>query len=156
MAKKRERAVENPLRTDLVDQVTAPPEDRKPITRPETAQTSPSAPKKPGPPPQKWTEAPKSGKTMRTIITADEVAGNDEFRAQLAGLVGCKVAESHITRALWSLARQAGENIDELKGSAPTLKRPSKGDIMGEAEFEDRLASLILKGLKRVKPAGRR
>lgn len=155
MAKKRERTVENPLRTDLVSQVTAPPEERKPFSQP-----GPSEPVTPpaisSPPPKKWKETTRGGKTMRTIITGEEVTGNDEFRAQLAGLVGCKVAESHITRALWSLARQAGDNIDELSGTAPTLKRPSKGDVIGEAEFEDRLASLILKALKRVKPAGRR
>ena len=145
MAKRRERPTENPLRSDMIASISGPvsvptavPVEKKggnyrtPVSKP-----------------QKWNQG--NAKPIKTKFSPLEAEANDEFTRGLKMMMGSKVTESHITRALWSLARMAGEELEAIADKAPRMKRPSHGDKIGTADYEDAIAKFILKALKRTK-----
>ena len=63
----------------------------------------------------------------------------------------CNVSISHLTRALWSLAQQTGEDFGGVAPRAPRLQRPPHGNPIATAEYEDELARFMLKALKQLR-----
>ena len=91
----------------------------------------------------------KLSKAKKVLFTVDEQKENDAVVAKLAAITGADTLTwSHIDRAFWSLLRQAHEHIDHHVKDAPKLVRPSNGNPIGLAEFEDRLASFLHRILK--------
>lgn len=154
MAKRRERPVENPLRRDLVASITG---KAATAVLPEKGDQGPqNNGTQPTRPPRKWSTPTV---TMKTRFVAAEAKDNAELAGWLGKLVrrpgdrGARqvVTESHITRALWSLARRASDEMESLGSKAPKLKRPPHGDSIATAEFEDAIADFILAALKRTR-----
>lgn len=180
MAKRREKPAQNPLRRDLVSSIAGPapqpqdsgggvavadPPPALPILpvpgpeeqiEPETSLVSERKPRRRRDPSKTWE---KSTKTMKTRFVPAEADQNAEFTALLSSRVRPRgsdvskqtVTESHITRALWSLARRAGDNLDEMDVKVPKLHRPPHGDKFAMAEFEDALADFLLAAFKKLR-----
>jgi len=154
MAKRRERPVENPLRRDLVASISG--RAAVAVLPPKDEQGREQKPDRVGRPPRKWSAATV---TMKTRFVEAEAKENAELARWLGKLVrrpgdrGARqvVTESHITRALWSLARRASDELEVLGSKAPKLKRPPHGDSIATAEFEDAIADFILAALKRTR-----
>lgn len=165
MAKRRETESVNPLRRDLVSSITRVsgggvatlPEDK--ASEESGTNETPSRTqrtKRSRRTPTKWSRATV---TMKTRFAALEMQENADFAKMLSKMVrrpsstGTRdvVTESHITRALWSLARRASDEMQAISPKAPNLKRPPHGDNIGTAEFEDAIADFILLALKRTK-----
>ena len=91
----------------------------------------------------------KLTKAKKVLFTVEEQKENDVVVAKLAAITGADTLTwSHIDRAFWSLLRQAHDHIDHHVKDAPKLVRPSNGNPIGLAEFEDRIASFLHRLLK--------
>jgi hypothetical protein len=91
----------------------------------------------------------KLSKAKKVLFTVEEQKENDAVVAKLAAITGADTLTwSHIDRAFWSLLRQAHDHVDRHVKDAPKLVRPSNGNPIGLAEFEDRLASFLHRLLK--------
>ena len=91
----------------------------------------------------------KLSKAKKVLFTVEEQKENDAVVAKLAAITGADTLTwSHIDRAFWSLLRQAHDHVDRHVKDAPKLVRPSNGNPIGLAEFEDRLASFLHRILK--------
>lgn len=141
MAKRRDRPVENPLLRDRVDaivgealRVPSPPIQAKP----EPVQgTSPK---------HKTIMPRKRGREevhVKTRCTREEAEAMERFTRTLSAYLKTTVKGSEVTRALWTLALRAEERIAEVAHKAPSMDRPSYGDRMGRAEFEDAIAEFL-------------
>lgn len=58
---------------------------------------------------------------------------------------------SEVTRALWTLAVRSDDGLEDLVGRAPTLDRPSYGNRLAMAEYEDAIAEFLLAALKNTR-----
>lgn len=87
---------------------------------------------------------------MKTRFGQSETEANAIFTGYLGEVMGSKVTESHVTRALWSLARRAEQEIEDLAAQAPQIPRPAHGDRMGMAAYEDAIAEFLLQAMKRI------
>ncbi len=145
MAKRRERQTENPLKSDVIASISGSVRTPQSVsTDKQDGNTLTRVPK-----PKKWPQG--NAKPIKTKFSPLEAEANDEFTSSLRLMMGSKVTESHITRALWSLARMAGEELDAIADKAPKMRRPSHGDKIGTADYEDAIAKFLLKALKRTK-----
>lgn len=87
----------------------------------------------------------KLAKPKKVLFTLLEQKENDEVVRQLGGAIGAQtLGWSHVNRALWSLLRRAQDQIDERPTLAPRLIRPSNGNPIEMAKFEDTLAQYLL------------
>lgn len=87
----------------------------------------------------------KLGKPKKVLFTLDEQRENDALLSQLGQVIGSDtLGWSHVNRAMWSLLRRAQDQIEKHQGKAPQLSRPSNGDPIGLAQFEDTLAEFLL------------
>lgn len=146
MAKKRTRPVENPLLRDRVsaivgegrrEQLTVPTGDVKPVQKT---------------PPKRKTATPKKRGRDEVHIKArfsrKEAEAIERFTRTMSAYMQTKVMGSEVTRALWTLALRAEERIAEVSQKAPGMERPSYGDRMAMAEFEDGIAEFVLQVLR--------
>lgn len=173
MAKRRHTPAENPLKRDLAASIakrptpspapsTVEPEATPPTQAESSVDVSVAAPAEPPastprpPQPKKRAEWNSSSKvTMKTRFIPEEAKENADLTNVLGRLMGgSKVSESHVTRALWSLARRAEESMNEHAAKAPKMPRPSHGDRLATGEYEDAIADFILLALKRTRKEG--
>ena len=163
MAKKREKPVENPINRNLIASLAQPPrpleivEDDAPRKAVEA-----SASAVPGAPPavgkrRKSKEnhrikvregGERKVAVQRTRFNPNEIEENASFTRFMSELVGSKVSESDITRALWSLARQSKDELRAIRSKAPRLARPAYADRLGSAAYEDAIAVFLHRALK--------
>lgn len=168
MAKKREKPAVNPLRRDLVADLSRPPPSTPaPALHPQEAAVAtvasppiPATEPAPAPPPGKRKAAKESlgpkvragGErkvaVQRTRFNPAEIEDNAAFTSFLGELVRSKVTESDITRALWSLVRRSEDELRALQNRAPHLVRPAYADRLGSAAYEDAIAALLHRALK--------
>jgi len=144
MAKRRERPAVNPLLKDRVNAIVAAvevepadptdvqPADRRERTTPEASSKRNVAPMKIG-----QGRATVQVKARFSRKGAEEI---ERFTRTLSTYLGTTVKGAEITRALWSLAIRSGDNLADLSPKAPKLDRPSNGDRLSMAEFEDAIA----------------
>ena len=87
----------------------------------------------------------KLAKPKKVLFTVAEQKENDAVIRHLAEAVGAEtLGWSHVNRALWSLLRRAQDLIEARRPVAPQLVRPSNGNPMEMARFEDELAQYLL------------
>ncbi len=91
----------------------------------------------------------KDAHQIKTRFTVQEAEHIDAFRAELSARLGVKLRGSQISRALWTLALRAEEELDNVR--APELRRPSYGDPLGMAAFEDAIAEYLLSAIKKTR-----
>ena len=179
MAKRRERPIQNPIRQDLIADIAKPVKGPATQVLAEPAHTPsvgeggaepqapiPTTPKaKPAKPKTKRRALPrqKDGKSrwtepsfvqIKARFVHEEAEEIERLRERLSKMTRCNISSSHLTRALWSLALQAGEELDAMEGKAPKLERPPHGNPVATAEYEDELARFLLRALKQLRPNG--
>jgi hypothetical protein len=86
---------------------------------------------------------------LKTRFSPQEAEQIEDFRLGLERRLGVKLRGSQISRALWTLALRAEDELDNLR--APELDRPSYGDPLGMAAFEDVIAEYLLAAIKRAR-----
>lgn len=87
----------------------------------------------------------KSTKAKKVLFTKEEQRENDAVVSMIADVTGADTLSwSHVDRALWSLLRHAQDQIEEHLKDAPKLARPSNGNAIGIAQFEDQLSVFLL------------
>lgn len=93
----------------------------------------------------------KLAKPKKVLFTVAEQKENDAVMRELAEAIGAQtLGWSHVNRALWSLLRRAQDQIETRRSSAPHLMRPSNGNPIELAKFEDDLAQYLLALFKDV------
>lgn len=75
----------------------------------------------------------------------------DRFTRTLSSYLRTTVKGSEVTRALWTLAIRSGDGLADLAGKVPRLDRPSYGDRLAMAEYEDAIAEFLLASLKNMR-----
>jgi hypothetical protein len=103
-------------------------------------------------PKSRWTE--RRYVQIKARFVHEEAEEIERLRGKVSDLTKCNISSSHLTRALWSLALQAGDQLDEVADKAPRLRRPPHGHPVATGEFEDDLAVFLLRALKKVRPGG--
>ena len=87
----------------------------------------------------------KLAKPKKVLFTVAEQKENDAVIRHLAEAVGAEtLGWSHVNRALWSLLRRAQDLIEARRPASPQLVRPSNGNPMEMARFEDELSQYLL------------
>ena len=87
----------------------------------------------------------KLAKPKKVLFTVAEQKENDVVIRRLAEAIGAgTLGWSHVNRALWSLLRRSNELIERGRPVAPRLTRPSNGNPIELARFEDALAQYLL------------
>lgn len=165
MAKRRERPATNPLLKDRVAAIVAP---REPDTNSAVEHTSPTEPaaaenaRQPaaeaegsaeegerspiGPVPRRKRETKVQIKARVSKSEAEEM---ERLTRTLSSYLGAKVNGSHVTRALWTLAIRSQEEFAAVIDRRSPLERPSNGDPLGMAQFEDAIADLLSRAIRR-------
>ena len=94
---------------------------------------------------------PKTKDTLqiKTRVTAQEADAIDELRMKLELKIGAKLMGSEIMRALLMILLRVDDELDTVR--APEMVRPSYGDSMSLAEFEDEIAAYLLALIKRTR-----
>lgn len=147
--------VPNPIRAKLAGDISRPlhavsaasplVEPQFPI-EPERTVMTPAAEFTAEPPP-----STKLAKPKKVLFTVAEQKENDAVIRRLAEATGAEtLGWSHVNRALWSLLRRAQDLIDQRRPATPRLARPSNGNPMELARFEDLLAQYLLALFKDV------
>ena len=78
--------------------------------------------------------------------------GNQAFVKALSKKIGGDtLSESHVTRALWVLARAAEDEIQKTDAKGPKMARPPNGDRLAIAEYDDHIARYLLRLIKQVR-----
>ena len=146
MAKKRDAPTENPLLRKRVGSIVGEVEQGRgqtaPVLTERALKKAPANPKRaPG----------KKGREylhVKTRFTKEEAAAMDRFTRTLSAYMQTKLWGSEVTRALWTIAIRAEERLAEMSHNAPALERPSNGDRMAYAEFEDAIAEYLQRVLR--------
>ena len=87
----------------------------------------------------------KLAKPKKVLFTVLEQKENDVVLQRLGDAIGTDtLGWSHVNRALWSLLRRVQDHIGEKRSHAPQLFRPSNGNPIEMARFEDALAQYLL------------
>lgn len=171
MAKRRTAPTTNPIRQDLIDDLARPVakdhsvgEGRRsseptPQKEPLDASNEPSAVGASERPISKTRSQPRKGAARTTVqvkarFVEEEAQEIEKLRKALSRSTGCTISTSHLTRALWMLALQAGEEVESGSVKAPKLKRPPHGNPVAMAEYEDRLSEFLLRAIKQVRAGG--
>lgn len=154
MAKRRTSPPVNPLSVDLIAAAVAPVKQQEVIKNSGQDQLQEAhgfsrTPKKEAVPIPR--RLPRAQKTLRVRFPDTEFEDNAALTKQMRGLMGgSKVTESDITRALWSLTRQAEAAMKEIAAKAPKVTRPSNGDWLAKAEYDDAVAHFLHLALKKM------
>jgi hypothetical protein len=142
--------VANPIRAKLAQE----------LSRPFTVIVSPQPQAAPPPvvnvpltttPPSEQSEevqepfSTKLAKPKKVLFTVAEQKENDLVVLKIGETIGADtLGWSHINRAMWSLLRAAQDQIEKHQRQAPKLIRPSNGNPIELAKFEDSLAEYLL------------
>ncbi len=128
--------VANPIRSKLAGDISRPFQVVPP------AQESLVVVKEPAP---NLAPSSKLAKPKKVLFTLLEQNENDRLVRQLRDAVGSDTLSwSQVNRALWSLLRRAEDQIEERRSAAPRLARPSNGNPLEMAKFEDALSEYLL------------
>lgn len=149
MAKRRDRPAVNPLVRDHVAAIVGPV-------------ASPPVPEGPAPQTDRGAEEGARGRTRRrersdlvihikTRVTASEAKEVERLARTLSSYMQSTVKGSEVTRALWTLAIRAQDELATIAAKAPKIDRPSYGDRLGMAEYEDAIADFLLLALKQTR-----
>lgn len=176
MAKKRGTPTTNPIRQDLIDELARPVpreslvpsvgegtkdalvsrvvEKEEPAPVPVASDRASAADVVLRPKPRRRTAGAQDAVQVKARFVPEEAQEIDRFRRHLSNVTGCRISTSHLTRALWMLALQAGEEVEKGTVKAPQLKRPPHGNPVAMAEYEDQLSSFLLRAIKQVRAGG--
>jgi hypothetical protein len=146
MAKKRNTPIENPLLRNRVSSIVGEVEQG----RDQEIQAQPQAVSKKQP--SKSTKgSTRKGREylhVKTRFAKEEAEAMERFTRTLSAYMQTKLWGSEVTRALWTIAIRAEERLAEVSHNAPNLERPSNGDRMAYAEFEDAITEFLAKVLR--------
>lgn len=151
MAKRRQRPASNPLLKDQVAAITAPaPEPAKnmivePTETPGTHTRSPMST------PRRSLDRGKAVVQIKARFSQAEAEQVERFARTISSYLRSTVKGSEVTRALWTLAIRAEDELAEIASKAPKMDRPSYGDRLGMAEYEDAIADFLLLALKETR-----
>lgn len=157
MAKKRIKPPINPLSADLIAAAVNPVELLEPQQLEPQQPLAPhkkavsQEPKKKQPDNVKTARSTRLQKTLRVRFPEIEYEDNEAVTESMREMMGgSKVTESEITRAMWSLVRRAEDSMRALGAKAPKMGRPSNGDWMAKAEYDDAIAHFLHIAIKRM------
>lgn len=151
MGKRRSRPAENPLLKDRVAAI-AEPVDRSKRTAQMHAQASSDIP-------LRISDASKPRRTRSTVqvkarFSRDESEEIERLTRTLSSYLGTRVMGSEVTRALWTLVIRSQDEFASLSDKMPKLERPSYGNPIAMAEYEDAIAEFLLLALKQTRRSG--
>lgn len=151
MAKHRDRPATNPLHKDRVAAIAKPMERQPPIEAavPRASGESTSVKQE-----QRSHRARDKGRAIvhvKTRFSQSEAEQVDRFARTISSYLRSTVKGSEVTRALWTLAIRAEDELASIAGKAPKMDRPSYGDRLGMAEYEDAIADFLLLALKQTR-----
>ena len=137
--------VANPIRAKLAGDISRPlqvlPQRARamdPTPEPEAVEESAAAELEPLP-------STKLAKSKKVLFTALEQRENDSVVKRLGEEIASDtLGWSHVNRAMWSLLRRTQDQIGQRSSLAPKLVRPSNGNPIEMARFEDALAQYLL------------
>ena len=167
MAKRRERPATNPLLKDRVAAIVAPIQHGTndtadtPVTNEQAATVNMPDPvadmehqseEETHNPTEFATHKKRETKVqIKTRVSRSEAEEMERLTRTLSSYLGTKVNGSEVTRALWSLAIRSQEEFAAVIDRQDRLERPSTGDPLGMAQFEDAIADLLLLAMKRTR-----
>ena len=155
MAKRRVRPAKNPLLKDRVTAIVARVES--------TAVASPPPPEQAADaehPPEEGTRNPtelaprrkrETKVQIKTRVSQSEAEEMERLTRTLSSYLGAKVNGSEVTRALWTLAIKSQEEFAAVIDRRSRLERPSTGDPLGMAQFEDEITNILHRAILRTK-----
>ena len=139
--------VPNPIRAKLAGDISRPlrevplPPSPTPINSTEISPVSPTADSQT----QAVPVSTKLAKPKKVLFTVAEQRENDAVIRLIGDAIGAPtLGWSHVNRALWSLLRRAQDLVAERRPQAPQLARPSNGNPIELARFEDILSQYLL------------
>lgn len=144
MARRRDRPTVNPLLKDRVAAIA-----RAPAAPPAAPQ--PRAPHDAHERPARGTHRGKASVQIKARFSPSEAEQVDRFARTLSSYLRTTVKGSEVTRALWSLAIRSQDELAELASRAPRMDRPSYGDRLGMAQYEDAIADFLLLAIKQTR-----
>ena len=151
MPKRRDRPATNPLLKDQVAAISKPVEPAHTREQPSSSdRLTPGSVHQD----QKHRRARDRGRAVvhiKTRFTQAEAEQVERFARTISSYLGSTVKGSEVTRALWTLAIRAEDELAEIASKAPRMDRPSYGDRLGMAEYEDAIADFLLLALKQTR-----
>ncbi len=151
MAKRRERPASNPLLRDQVAAITAPVPTLVGTETPEPRRNHMQDSGNRVDRPHRSLERGKATVHVKTRFSQAEAEQVERFARTLSSYLRSTVKGSEVTRALWTLAIRAEDELAEIASKAPKMDRPSYGDRLGMAEYEDAIADFLLLALKETR-----
>jgi|GEM_PF-2894552 len=147
MARRRNRPATNPLLKDQVVAIAQPVERVAPVE----AQDQTHSEARPGTRSHRTGTRGKAIVHVKTRFSQAEAEQIERFARTLSSYLHSTVKGSEVTRALWTLAIRSQDEFAEIAGKAPKMDRPSYGDRLGMAEYEDAIADFLLLALKQTR-----
>lgn len=147
--------VENPIKVKLAHEVARPipvvlsplPRAIHPVTDDSVVEPLTLREKQPN----EEVISTKLAKMKKVLFTVAEQQENNRVVQQIGEAIGSDtLAWSHINRAMWVIIRRAQDKIEQRKKHTPKLIRPSNGNPIELAKFEDSLADYLLTIFKEV------
>ena len=86
---------------------------------------------------------------IKARVSRSEAEEMERLTRTLSSYLGVKVNGSEVTRALWTLAIRSQEEFAAVIDRRGNLERPSNGDPLGMAQFEDVIADLLQTSIRR-------
>jgi hypothetical protein len=152
MAKRRSRPAVNPLIKDRVEAIVRQPDNSESHQRDHRLnRVLPNPHERVSSPAARRTDRGKAAVQIKARFSKREAEEVDRFTRTLSSYLRSTVKGSEITRALWTLAIRSGDGLADLAGRAPKLERPSYGDRLAMAEYEDEIAKFLLAALKNTR-----
>lgn len=152
MAKRRSRPAVNPLLKDRVEAIVRQPEPTEtPHGDNERGRVPSEHPQPISAPAARRTARGRAAVQIKARFSKREAEEVDRFTRTLSSYLRTTVKGSEVTRALWTLAIRSGDGLADLAGRAPKLERPSYGDRLAMAEYEDEIAKFLLAALKNTR-----
>lgn len=87
---------------------------------------------------------------IKARFSRSEAEELERFARTLSSYLRSTVKGSEVTRALWTLAIRSQDHLAEIASRAPRMDRPSYGDRLGMAQYEDAIADFLLLALKQT------
>lgn len=87
---------------------------------------------------------------IKARVSQNEAEQIERLTRTLSAYVGTKINGSEITRALWSLAIRSQDELASVIDHQSLPDRPSNGNPLRMAQFEDTIAELLLLAMKRT------
>lgn len=88
---------------------------------------------------------------IKTRVSRSEAEEMERLTRTLSSYLGTKVNGSEVTRALWTLAIRSQDEFAAVIDWRKPLERPSNGDPLGMAQFEDTIAFFLLHAIRRMR-----